>query len=109
MIVFNVQLGPRRRVQSVSVAGNHYFDTATLKELLSVHAADTLDRHGAYSQALVAADVSALEAVYRNNGFSNVKVTPETSTPETGDAAGSQARPARAEGQHGSAGCHLPD
>ena len=58
----------------------------TLKELLSVHAADSLDRHGAYSQALVSADVSALQAVYRNNGFSNVKVTPETSTPETSAA-----------------------
>ena len=55
-----VDLGARRRVQSVSVAGNQYFDSATLKELLGVHAADSLDRHGAYSQALVAADVSAL-------------------------------------------------
>ena len=84
-IVYTVQLGPRRRVEQVSVAGNHYFDTATLKDLLSVHAADVLDRHGVYSQALVSADVSALESVYRNNGFSQVKVTPETSTPETAD------------------------
>jgi outer membrane protein insertion porin family len=82
-ILFNVDLGPRRRVQRVQVAGNHYFDSATLKDLLSVHAADSLDRHGAYSQALLSADVSALEAVYQNNGFSRVKVTPETSTPET--------------------------
>ncbi len=86
VIVFKVDLGPRRRVQSVSVAGNHYFNSATLKELLSVHAADSLDRHGAYSQALVSNDVSALQGVYRNNGFSNVKITPETSTPETSAA-----------------------
>jgi outer membrane protein assembly complex protein YaeT len=82
-IVFNVALGSKRRVSRVTVEGNHYFDTATLKELLSVHAADSLDRHGAYSQALVSTDVSALQAVYQNNGFSKVKVTPETSTPET--------------------------
>jgi outer membrane protein insertion porin family len=82
-IVFNVALGPRRRVQKVEVAGNHYFDTATLKDMLSVRAADALDPHGEYSQALVSADVGALEAVYRNNGFSKVKITPETSTPET--------------------------
>jgi outer membrane protein assembly complex protein YaeT len=86
VIAFNVDLGPRRRVQSVSVEGNHYFDSATLKELLSVHAADSLDHHGAYSQALVSTDVSALQAVYHNNGFSDVKVTPETSTPETSQA-----------------------
>ncbi len=97
VIVFNVQLGPRRRVQSVSVAGNHYFDSATLQDLLSVHAAGTLDRHGVYSQALVASDVSSLEAVYRNNGFAQVKVTPETSTPVTGDAQAA-GPPARAEG-----------
>jgi outer membrane protein assembly factor BamA len=82
-ILYHVILGPRRRVERVSVAGNHYFDSATLKELLSVHSADSLDRHGAYSQALVSADVSALQAVYQNNGFSKVKITPETSTPET--------------------------
>jgi outer membrane protein assembly complex protein YaeT len=84
VILYKVQLGPHRRVERVSVTGNHYFDSATLKELLSVHAADSIDRHGAYSQALVSADVSALQAVYQNNGFSKVKVIPETSTPETG-------------------------
>ena len=78
-IVYKVRLGPRRRVEQVSVQGNHYFDSATLKDLLSVHAADSLDHHGAYSQALVNADINALQAVYQNNGFSKVKVTPETS------------------------------
>jgi outer membrane protein assembly complex protein YaeT len=82
-ILYHVQLGARRRVEHVSVAGNHYFDAPTLLALLSVRAASPLDRHGSYSQSLVADDVSALEAVYQNNGFANVKVTPETSTPET--------------------------
>jgi outer membrane protein insertion porin family len=86
VIVFNVDLGPRRHVETVSVKGNHYFNAQTLKELLTVRAADSLDHHGAYSQAMVAADVSALQAVYRNNGFSNIKITPETSTPETSAA-----------------------
>jgi outer membrane protein assembly complex protein YaeT len=84
-ILYTVQLGSRRRVEQVSVAGNHYFSTATLMDLMSVHPADVLDRHGLYSQALVSADVSALESVYRNNGFSQVRVTPETSTPEATD------------------------
>jgi outer membrane protein assembly complex protein YaeT len=78
-IIYTVQLGPRSRVEQVSVQGNHYFDSATLKDLLSVHAADALDHHGAYSQALVNADINAVQAVYQNNGFSKVKVTPETS------------------------------
>jgi outer membrane protein assembly complex protein YaeT len=80
VILYKVQLGPRRRVERVSVAGNHYFDSATLKDLLSVHAADSLDRHGAYSQSLVTADIGALQAIYRNNGFLKVKITPEAAT-----------------------------
>jgi outer membrane protein insertion porin family len=76
MLVYTVTLGQRRRVQSVAVSGNRYFGESTLKDLLSVHPADTLDRHGTYSQALVAADVSALQAVYQNNGFSAVKIIP---------------------------------
>lgn len=82
VVDYSVNLGPRRRVEEVSITGNHYFDNETLKDLLSVHAANMLDRHGAYSQALVASDVSALQAVYQDNGFSQVKITPETSTPE---------------------------
>ncbi len=76
VIVYTVTLGLRRRVTSVTVSGNKYFDSSTLKDLLSVHEADTLDRHGTYSQALVAGDVSALQAVYQNNGFSAVSITP---------------------------------
>ena len=77
-ITYTVALGSRRRVERVAVQGNHYFDSDTLKQLLSVKAADYLDRHGTYSQALVAADIEALENVYHNNGFSKVKITPET-------------------------------
>lgn len=79
-IVYSVNLGQRRRVERVGVAGNHYFDSGTLKDLLSVRAADYLDHHGIYSQALVAADVSALQSVYQNNGFSKVAITPSVSS-----------------------------
>jgi outer membrane protein insertion porin family len=92
-IIFHVVLGQRRRVEHVTISGNHYFPTPALMDLLSVHAANPLDRHGAYSQSLVAADVSALETVYQNNGFAGVKVTPETSTPESEMADTSVAAP----------------
>ena len=84
VILYTVTLGPKRRVASVTVSGNKYFDASTLRNLLSVHAADTLDRHGTYSQALVAADVDALQAVYQNNGFSAVKITPFVAAVDSG-------------------------
>ncbi len=80
-IVYHVDLGTLRKVEKVDVAGNKYFDAATLRQQLGVRTADSLDHHGAYSQALVAADVAALEGVYRNNGFADVKVTAETAAP----------------------------
>ena len=88
-LVYTVQLGQKRRVVHVGVEGNHYFDSGTLKDLLSVRAADYLDRHGSYSQALVAADVSALQNVYQNNGFSQVAVTPVVSQVEAKRGSGS--------------------
>jgi outer membrane protein assembly complex protein YaeT len=93
MIVYDVRLGARRRVERVSVTGNHYFSSATLDALLGVHAADVTDRHGIYSQALVSADAGAIEAVYRNNGFSKVKITPETSAGPSADSGSSPLKP----------------
>ncbi|MDE3200387.1 MAG: BamA/TamA family outer membrane protein [Acidobacteriota bacterium] len=84
VIVFTVTLGTRRKVGTVKVEGNHYFDASTLEQLLSVHAADVIDRHGAYSQALVSSDVDSLRAVYQNNGFSAIKIRPEISTGDSG-------------------------
>jgi outer membrane protein insertion porin family len=82
-INYVVQLGMRRVVSSVTVEGNHYFGSDTLKELLTSHAATSVDHHGAYSQAIVSADIGALQAVYQNNGFSNAKITVETNLTET--------------------------
>jgi outer membrane protein assembly complex protein YaeT len=85
-ILYHAHLGARRSLGSVSVDGNHYFDSATLMDNLGVHPASGLDHHGAYSLNLVAADVRALQALYQNNGFSQVKVVPETRTAPIGTA-----------------------
>ena len=86
LIGYNVQLGARRKVESVKVDGNRYFDADTLEQLLNVHAANAFDRQGAYSQVLVAADIAALSEAYKNNGFSRVSVTAETGPQASPDA-----------------------
>ena len=56
------------------------------KSLLTVHlriAAPLIAKAPSAEARSSPADVSALQSVYRENGFSNVKVVPETSTPET--------------------------
>jgi outer membrane protein insertion porin family len=77
-IVFHVTLGARHRVGKVRIVGAKYFDLPTLEERLSVRARDAFDRQGIYNQSLVAQDVGSLDAIYQNNGFAHVKVTPET-------------------------------
>ena len=76
-IVYHVKLGAKHRVEKVSVTGAKYFAVSTLQERLSVRARDAFDRQGIYNQSLVNADVASLMAIYQNNGFSKVKVTPE--------------------------------
>jgi len=95
-INYVVQLGVRRKVGSVLVEGNHYFGSATLKAVLGVHEANVFDRNGVYSQALVSADISALQALYQNNGFSKARVTPQTSLADMreDDPPGHKSKPA---------------
>ena len=77
LIIYRIERGPQHKVVSVKVTGNRYFDRDTIKERLSVQKADTLNGHGTFSQALLASDADAIAALYKSNGFGNVKVSPE--------------------------------
>ncbi len=76
-ITYDVSLGPRDRIVSVTITGNHYFGDWLIRQRLSVQAASWFVPHGSYSLALQQADVDAITALYQSNGFINVKVTPE--------------------------------
>jgi outer membrane protein assembly factor BamA len=76
IVLYRVRRGPEHHVDSVRIEGNKYFDLATIEEHVSVRAANVIERHGTYSQSLVAADVGNLTALYQGNGFSHVSVTP---------------------------------
>ncbi len=74
------ETGVHHRVESVTITGNKYFNTETIREHVSVYPANLADRSGGYSQAMVAADVSNITSLYEGNGFSKVKVTPEVTS-----------------------------
>ncbi len=90
-IVYHVARGDRHRVGHVRIVGAKYFDLPTLEERLSVKAHDAFDRQGVYNQSLVAADVNAIEAVYQNNGFPQVKVSAEILDADSQDAVSQRA------------------
>ena len=76
-VVFSVDRGVKHHVVSVTLKGNKYFADDLLQERMQVVKGNAYQRSGRYSPALVSADVSAIQALYRANGFDETKVTTE--------------------------------
>lgn len=76
-VTYHVTLGPRERLVAVGIIGNRYFGTFTLRQRLSVQPASFFFPHGTWSLTLQQADIDAIKALYQNNGFTNVTVTPK--------------------------------
>jgi outer membrane protein insertion porin family len=74
-VVYTVTPGIKHKVMAVKLQGNKYFDRSTLEDVLRVKKADSYQRSGRYSAALLAEDVRSIEALYRANGFDAVNVT----------------------------------
>jgi outer membrane protein insertion porin family len=86
-VLYSVDEGEKHKVGSVTITGNKYFSTDLLKESIKVQKGNAYQRAGRFSTQLVASDVKSLEAIYRANGFSGVKVTSAVSQFDT-DAKG---------------------
>ncbi len=78
-ITYAVTRNARHRLVGVEITGNRFFDTATVRERLSVREAGKLrDRYGRYSQKLRDNDREAILDLYRSNGFRDVQVAATT-------------------------------
>lgn len=77
-ILYQVAKGPRHKVKNVDVAGNQTLKDSELMPHVAVKKAMIpFFSHGSYSENLVRTSVKNLQNVYKANGFSEVKVTPE--------------------------------
>ncbi len=75
-ITYSVQLGERHKLVRVDIQGNQYFPEKEIRERLFLQAAGFLRlRHGRYSQGFAKRDQDAIEALYRDSGFRDCKVT----------------------------------
>jgi outer membrane protein assembly factor BamA len=80
-ILYQVTKGRRHRVSSVGIAGNETLENSALMPHVVVKKARIpFFSHGSYSQKLVRTSVKNLENIYRANGFSDARVTPEVHT-----------------------------
>ena len=78
-IVYHVTKGPRHKVTDVDVAGNHRFSDKDLLSRVTVQQKSRwwIFSHGRYSQQLVRESTRNIEKIYKSEGFSSVKVTPQ--------------------------------
>jgi outer membrane protein insertion porin family len=74
-ITYKVDAGDRHKVVKIEITGNQYFDTAQLRTHMQIQIAEKFLSRGRYSQKLLSDDVTAIENLYRSNGFGQVKVT----------------------------------
>ena len=83
-VVYTVDAGKKHKVTEVKLQGNKYFDNSTLGDVLRIKKADAYQRSGRYSAQLLTEDVNSIEALYRANGFSAVKVTSDVTDEDKG-------------------------
>lgn len=76
-VVFNIERKQRHKLVELTVQGNHYFRREDLREQMIMQPAGGLLLYGLFSQSILTRDVQSIENLYRNNGFLQVKVTPE--------------------------------
>ena len=75
LVEYSIMRGIRHKLVNIEITGNHYFDTTTLRERLSmVKARFPRYRWGRFSQRLLDQDKNAIEDLYRTNGFRGVEV-----------------------------------
>ena len=75
-VEYVISEGQRYKLVKISFAGNHYFDEDTLRERMYMDTAGFLTmRHGRYSETFRHKDEDQIAALYKSNGFHDVKVT----------------------------------
>ena len=74
-IEYVISQGPRQRLAHVAIVGNTFFTSNDLRERMFLQPAAFTLRHGRYSEAFLRNDEQTIAALYRSNGFRDVKVS----------------------------------
>lgn len=75
IIEYIISKGPKRKLAEVTIQGNRYFTTETLRERMFLEASSFQFRNGRYSEAMRSKDEDAIRNLYQSNGFTDVQVT----------------------------------
>jgi outer membrane protein insertion porin family len=75
-LLYEIEKGRKHRVDDISFRGNRNLSDDNLRSHLAIQQHHFLSR-GRFSQKLLQKSVSDIEALYRDSGYEDVKVTPE--------------------------------
>ncbi len=79
VVDYRITPNVRHKLVKVEIAGNHFFDTETLRERIDIRPASFLrSRYGRYSQRLLDRDLATIRDLYRSNGFRDTQVIAKT-------------------------------
>lgn len=73
VITYRVERGERHKLLAIDISGNKYFDNELLRGRLTVYHS-AFGSRGKFSRRLLEGDRTSMEALYRANGFLDVKV-----------------------------------
>ncbi|HEX5434471.1 MAG TPA: POTRA domain-containing protein, partial [Candidatus Angelobacter sp.] len=78
-VLYQINRGRRGKVESIAFHGNHHFDGDDLQSDIPIKKAARLRfwSHGTFSDQLLNKSVRAIEAAYKDAGYSKIAVTPE--------------------------------
>ncbi len=76
-VEYEVKLGPRHNLMKLDLEGNKYFDDDLLRERMLIQPKGILLSHGRFSETMLVRDKESIEAVYKANGFQQVKIMTE--------------------------------
>jgi outer membrane protein insertion porin family len=76
VIEYRITPNDRHILKHIEIAGNHYFDVATIQERLAITPASfPRYRYGRYSQKMLDQDLDTIRDLYHTNGFREADVT----------------------------------
>lgn len=79
VIDYRITPNLRHKLEHISITGNRFFDTQTIRERLSITTAHFLTpRWGRFSQKMLDNDLDAIRYLYKANGFRDVQVSGKT-------------------------------
>jgi outer membrane protein insertion porin family len=84
ILTFQINKGRKYSVKEIAFTGNHHLSSSDLAAQVEVKEGKWIIKHGTYSAKLTKQSAKNIENFYKDNGFEQVKVTPQAVTNNQG-------------------------